>query len=145
MRVMLTSQFGHGHWRPLAGLAGVLSEAGHDVAFVSTPATCEALRRHGFECFPAGIDDMGGVDPERVDGDAKRLDPAEAVWRHVFAGRRVHEMLPEMLEAARAWGPDLIVREITEFSGMLVADLLDVPFATLQISAWRPQTQAVLE
>lgn len=139
MRVLLTSQFGHGHWRPLAGLAGVLLEAGHDVAFVSTPATCGALRGHGFECFPAGVDDFGGVEPERDGDGAGRVDPAEAVWRHVFAGRRVHEMLPEMLAAARAWRPDLIVREISEFSGMLVADLTETPFATLQISAWRPE------
>ncbi len=144
VRVMLTSQFGHGHWRPLAGLASVLVAAGHAVAFATTPGNCEHLRDHGFVCFPVGIDDDGGAVPgERAPG-AVALDPAEAVWRHVFAGRRIEQMLPGMLVAARAWRPDLIVREISDFSGALAGELLGTPVAVLQVSSWRPAMYAAV-
>lgn len=140
MRVLLTSQPGEGHWRPLAGLAVGLEAAGHHVAFVSTPATCRAIRNHGFGCFVAGVGDDGGV---RRSGSAERgpadVDSASEVWRQIFAGRRVEEMLPGMLEVVRTWSPDLVVWEISEFGGMLAAEVLEIPHAALQISAWRPE------
>jgi UDP:flavonoid glycosyltransferase YjiC (YdhE family) len=145
MRVLLTSQPGEGHWRPLAPLARALSEAGHNVAFATTLRNSAIIRSHGFTCFPAGDDDDGGV--ERTDTSTASPDPhdpAPDVWRYVFAGRRVERMLPAMLEIGRRWRPDLVVREISEFSGWLMAERLGIPHAALQVSAWRSEPHEVI-
>lgn len=145
MRVLFTSQAGEGHWRPLAPLGRALTAAGHEVAFATTPAFCGTVRSHGFTCFPVGVDDDGGVEPaKRSDSLPDGHDPAADVWRYLFAGRRVEQMLPDMLELARQWRPDLVVREISEFSGWLLAEHLDIPHAALQVSAWRPELYGVI-
>jgi MGT family glycosyltransferase len=40
-------------------------------------------------------------------------------------------MVPDVLAVAEAWRPDLIVREVMEWSGGLVAELLDLPHASV--------------
>jgi UDP:flavonoid glycosyltransferase YjiC (YdhE family) len=147
MRILLTSHPGEGHWRPLAPLAVALAEAGHNVAFAATPLWCAIIKAHGFACFPAGDDDDGRVKPSHEqandagDGDP---DPAMEVWRSVFAGRRVQSMLPGVLAIGRAWRPDLVVRESSEFSGWLMAERLGIPHVALQVSAWRPHLHGVI-
>ena len=144
MRVLMTSNPGDGHWRPLAGLANVLLAAGHEAAFVATPETCLILRSHGFLCYPVGVDDDGGVERGGRHSDRHAVDPAVEVWLHIFAGRRIDQMFPEMLTVAKAWQPDLIIREISEYSGALVAELLGIPLAVLQVSSWRPHLYAAI-
>ena len=65
MRVLLTTQPGEGHWRPLAALGMALLAAGDEVAFATTPVFCEIVRQHGFEAFPVGVDDWRDSSPSR--------------------------------------------------------------------------------
>ena len=136
MRVLLTTQVGAGHWRPLAPLARALQEAGHEVAFAVTPFFCDEIGGYGFRCFPVGEDDW--LTAARAGKAPPPATPAQApsVARDVFlpnAARR----LPALLALARSWRPDLIVREQTEYAAPLVAERLGIPHATFQISAWR--------
>jgi UDP:flavonoid glycosyltransferase YjiC (YdhE family) len=142
MRVLVTTQVGAGHWRPLAPLARALQDAGHEVAFAATPYFCAEIGGYGFACSPVGEDDWlrsPAPPPEATAGMAQPVvAPAQAldVARDVFlpnAARR----LPALLALARGWRPDLIVREQTEYAGCLAAERLGISHAALQISAWR--------
>jgi UDP:flavonoid glycosyltransferase YjiC (YdhE family) len=136
MRVLFTTQVGAGHWRPLAPFARALLDAGHQVAFAATPFFCAEIGGYGFETFPVGTDDW--LNPAPALGSAVPTHPpqADAVLRDVFlpnADRR----LPELLTLVRSWQPELIVREQTEYAGLLVAERLKLPVVTVQISAYR--------
>lgn len=140
MRVLVTTQPGSGHWRPMAPLAVALSEAGHEVAFATTPAFCAPIGRHGFRCFPAGQDEPPGPAGRRSSSPVQ----AAAVWAEVFAGTRAASRLPDLLAIGRAWRPHLVVREMTEFAGCIAAERLRIPHAAVQITAWRPHLHAVV-
>jgi UDP:flavonoid glycosyltransferase YjiC (YdhE family) len=133
MRVLFTTQIGSGHWRPLAPFARALEAAGHEVAFGTTPIGCTIIAGHGFRCFPIGDDDW--------QDSSRRPQPAApeqsvAVTLNLFLPR-AERNLPELLAVCRIWQPDLIVREQTEFAGCLAAEVLELPHATVQVSAFR--------
>jgi UDP:flavonoid glycosyltransferase YjiC (YdhE family) len=143
MRIVFTTQAGAGHWRPLVPLAKALQAAGHDVAFATTPVACEALADLSFRCFPVGIDDWlakPGAAPARNDPTT----PAATVWVDVFLNIRAQYALPDLLERGEAWRPDLLVREMTEFAGCVVAERLGIPHAAVQVGAWRPELHTLI-
>jgi UDP:flavonoid glycosyltransferase YjiC (YdhE family) len=139
MRVLLTSQPGSGHWRPLLPLVMALQEAGHTVAFATTPVACAAITPYGMECFGVGADEW--LDEDR---SSRRANPgiiwtADQVWREIFVRTRARRSLPDLLALCRSWQPDLIIRESTEFAGCIAAEVLGLPDATIQVGCWRPE------
>lgn len=148
MRILFTTQVGAGHWRPLAPFARALLDAGHEVAFAATPFFCAEIGSYGFQAFPAGTDDWLAPAPADQSARSARPPQADTVLRDVFlpnAARR----LPELLVIAQSWRPDLIVREHTEYAGLVAAERLGLPHAAVQISAYRgpiadPQARAAL-
>src|SRR3712207_3794732 len=120
MRVLFTTQIGSGHWRPLAPFARALAEAGHQVAFATTPIGCAIIAGHGFRCFPIGEDDWQKPrsSPARPSGSAVP-EPSAAVHLNVFLPRAERD-LPALRAVCHDWQPDVIVREQTEFAGCVV-------------------------
>ncbi len=138
MRVLLTTQPGEGHWRPLATLGNALVAAGHEVAFATTPVFSEIVKRHGFDAFPVGVDDWREV-PAPSAGAATPAQAGSVLLDQFIP--RAERNLPEMLDLCRGWKPDLIVREQTEFAGYLAAEIFGRPHAALQISVYRPHLE----
>jgi UDP:flavonoid glycosyltransferase YjiC (YdhE family) len=138
MRILFTTQVGAGHWRPLAPLAKAAEAAGHEVAFATTPVGCAGVGRHGFHAFPAGDDDWLRPPPRAHGEPPESAQPASSDWvvANVFV-RAAERRLPTLLAICRAWRPDVIVREHTEFAGCAAAEHLGLPHAALQVSAWR--------
>jgi UDP:flavonoid glycosyltransferase YjiC (YdhE family) len=136
MRALFTTQVGAGHWRPLAPIARALLDAGHEVAFAATPFFCAEIGGYGFQTFPVGVDDWLEPAPARKVAVPTSPPQADAVLRDVFLPNAA-KRLPDLLALARSWRPDLIVREQTEYAGLLVAEALALPCATVQISAYR--------
>lgn len=140
MRVLLTVQPGSGHWFPLVPFAQAIEAAGHEVAFASTPDTCSALKAIGYQAFPAGADETS----EEEDARQKHManfspqERAAFMWTNVFAGSRAERRLPDMLALMRDWRPDVVLRELTEFTGCIAAEQLDIPHAAVQITAFSP-------
>lgn len=71
MRVLMTLLPATGSLHPLLPLAESVREAGHDVAFVSSPRMADDIKSRGFEFIPAGSGAMlrygtfGGCRPNR--------------------------------------------------------------------------------
>ncbi len=140
MRVLITHQPGLGHWHPLVPLAQALDSAGHEVAFATAPTFCSRVEANGFRCFPVGASE--------TDEELKQLRKRQAnmppeeragfMWVNSFAGFRAERSLPDVLALARTWQPDIIVRDLIEFSGSIVAERLGLPHAAVQLAAYRP-------
>src|SRR5439155_7363373 len=62
MRVLLTTQPGYGHFRPLLPLAHALVAAGHEVRVATSASFAPVVEREGFRAEAAGLDWLHGVD-----------------------------------------------------------------------------------
>jgi UDP:flavonoid glycosyltransferase YjiC (YdhE family) len=146
MRVLFTTQPFFGHWHPLVPLARALEEAGHEVAFASTPNFCALIEAGGFRCFPAGADETDEERQQRIERFAAipGADRAAVMWTDYFAGAWAEGSLPDILAVARRWRPDIIVREDVEFTGCVVAERLGIPHAALQVAAYRPHLHELI-
>ena len=144
MRALFTTQPGAGHWRPLLPLGKALEAAWHEVAFATTPAACAAIAGYGFRCFPAGVDDWLEDARPKLAGSPDRPAQAATVWVDVFVDSRARRSLPDLLAVCRAWRPDLLVRELTEFAGCVAAERLDLPHVAVQVGAWRPDLHRLI-
>ena len=139
MKALFTVQPAIGHLHPLIPVARALEEAGHEVAFCSSAGFRGEIAKFSFECFPAGLD---WVTSDR------------ATWTHfppmppppdpafpefvvtVFADITTGAMVPDVLAIAQEWRPDVIVREVMEWSGCLVGELLAIPHASVGGNAY---------
>jgi UDP:flavonoid glycosyltransferase YjiC (YdhE family) len=139
MKALFTVQPAIGHLHPLIPVAQALETAGHDVAFCSSASFRSEVERHGFEYFDAGLD---WITSDLTTWSAfppmpPPPDPAfPAFVRTVFADITTRAMVPDVLAVAELWRPDLIVREVMEWSGSLVAELLDLPHASVGGNAY---------
>ncbi|MEV6520696.1 glycosyltransferase [Longispora sp. NPDC051575] len=134
MRILFTFIGGSGHFHPLVPVARAAEAAGHTVAVAGSGVMVAAIGAAGFTVFPTS--------PPRprlvpVHGPLEATDPAEEErnLREGFAGtgaRRHAAVLPGIVEQ---WRPDLMVRDEVDFGAALVAELLDVPCATVLVLA----------
>lgn len=143
MRVLFTLLPATGSLHPLVPVARALLHAGHEVRFACAASFAPAVRAHGFDTYPAGIDFLfsqpdyfatlltaAGVampDMALLSGHARHA----WVTENLFIKAAAHRMLPDILALARTWQPDLIVRDSSEFSGCVAAEALDIPHASI--------------
>jgi MGT family glycosyltransferase len=147
MRVLITLLPATGSLHPLVPLARVLVEAGHDVRFACASSFCPSVQQQGFDAYPAGIDFLfSSPDYFRIlvaeagvrTPDLARLTGHQRhawVTNNLFIRAAARRMLPDVLDMARSWGPDVIVRESSEFSGCVAAEALGVPHASVAAAA----------
>ncbi len=114
MRFLLTTQPAYGHFHPLVPVARVLEEAGHDVVFACARPFQTVVERSGFRCYAAGTDDF---DVGRVRADA---------------------MVRDLLGICDREQPAMIVRDVTEFGGCLVAERFALPHASVEVGTYCP-------
>lgn len=142
MRVLFTTTPGRGHYAPMLPLAAALRARGHSVRFCAAPSACADLAEAGFEADPAGPEpqDVAALVDSRPDLAA--LPPAERpdrMFAVIFGPARVRPMLADLLPAARAWRPDLLVCDQAELAGPIAAAVLGVPSATHAFGALLPR------
>ncbi len=141
MRVLLTGLAIRSHLLPaLVPVAKALQRAGHEVAIATGGAVAADLERLGIPAL--ALPDV--LSPEEVAATipAKVLRSIRQ-WRPEVSGTLALPLVNDemtaafaanLLDAARTWRPDLIVRETNEYAGFLVADVLDVPLAVVDIA-----------
>jgi UDP:flavonoid glycosyltransferase YjiC (YdhE family) len=134
MRILFTSAGGRGHSDPLLPIARAARRVGHDVAFCCRPPMAAPLEADGFTAFTAGppIPAPDGIAPLAAIDRAREL----RVLREGFAGRGIarHRAI-ELPDLAATWRPDVFVCDETDFGALVAAERLDIPYATVVVSA----------
>ena len=128
MRILFATTRGAGHLGPLVPFAHACVAAGHEVRVAAAPSVEHHVRRSGLPFAPVDEPDeaimAAAWDKVRA---APRAEQARIVFQEVFAGEFAGSALPRMVEIARRWRPDVIVRETSEFASVLAADTIGVP------------------
>ena len=135
MRVLFTTQPGHGHLQPMAPYAQALAAAGDEVRVATAAGFCPAVEALGLEAVPIGVDFTWERPTQRfpelaaaTDREAMREPVRAIVWDHwIPAATR------DLAALIDSWGPDLIVREAAEFAAVFAAREPGVPVA---VAVW---------
>jgi UDP:flavonoid glycosyltransferase YjiC (YdhE family) len=127
MRILMTTKDGAGHLGPLIPFARAFQRAGADVLVAAPRSAAGMVRAEGlplwsFDDPPAGERDA--IFASMVDKSAEAT--AGRVVGDIFARIDARAAFPGVLAACRAWGPDVVVSEITEFAGPLAAETVGV-------------------
>lgn len=113
-----------GHLFPMLPLADAAARAGHEVAFLTGADAAGLLPdRRVLAAGPSVAEGM--AETARRTGADGRDPGASAI--ELFGGVRLDLAGNEALDAARAFGPDLVVHEVIDRVGVLVAAALGVP------------------
>jgi UDP:flavonoid glycosyltransferase YjiC (YdhE family) len=139
MKALFTVQPAIGHLHPLVPVAQALHDAGHDVAFCSSPSFRAEVEAFGFDYFEAGLDWLTSDRSTWTPFPPMPAPPDPAFPEFVvtvFADITTRAMVPDVLAIAQDWRPDVIVREVMEWSGCIVGELLDIPHASVGGNAY---------
>jgi UDP:flavonoid glycosyltransferase YjiC (YdhE family) len=136
MRVLLTTKAGAGHLGPLIPFARAFRRAGADVLVAAPREAAAMVRAEGLSLW--AFDDPPAEERAAIFAEV-RDQPADAgqhgrVAGDIFARIDARAAFPGVLAACRAWGPDVVISEITEFAGPLAAEVVGVPSICVGIS-----------
>jgi UDP:flavonoid glycosyltransferase YjiC (YdhE family) len=144
MRILMTSNRGAGHIGPLVPFAQALLAAG-DAVLVAAPAGArDTVVRSGLSFHPLPDPPQHELDP--IFASLPSLPHEEQgvrVMREVFAGIDARSSLPGVLRAVADYRPDVILREPTEYAGLLAAERLGVRHGRIGIMAHATETWGV--
>jgi MGT family glycosyltransferase len=133
MRTLFTVQPAIGHLNPLIAPARALRDAGHEVAFASSPSFRPQIEAFGFECLGAGIDWVAS-DMSTWTAFPPMPPPPDPAFPQfvvkVFADVTAEAMAPDVVAICEEWQPDVVVREMMEWGGCLAAEKLGIAHAS---------------
>ncbi|MFD0485151.1 glycosyltransferase [Kineococcus sp. GCM10028916] len=132
MRILFSCTPAIGHLYPVLPLARAFARRGDDVALLTNADLAAALIGEPLTHLPAGaaVADLFAEVARRTGGDPAAAPTPEGV-AEFFGATRLDLGGEDALVAARAWRPDLVVHELFDLVGPLVAADLRVPRATL--------------
>ncbi|GAB3913310.1 glycosyltransferase [Kibdelosporangium lantanae] len=136
VRVLLTGLPIQSHLVPaLVPVAKALRQRGHEVALATGRAAKAQVERHGVEVLT--IDAVPA--PEEVSPPVQMMRQwcPERTGRldvPVFDDTMTATFAANLITAAKAWRPDVIVRETNEYGGYLAAEALSLPLAMVDIA-----------
>jgi UDP:flavonoid glycosyltransferase YjiC (YdhE family) len=134
VRVLFASTRGAGHFNPLVPFLDAARRLGHEVLVAGPTGLRPVVARTDYpfhECSDPAEEDIRPV-WERV----QSVSPEEAnvlVVREIFARFDAAALLPGLRDAIEAFGPDLVVRETSEYGSAVAADLAGIPHARVGI------------
>jgi UDP:flavonoid glycosyltransferase YjiC (YdhE family) len=141
MRILMTTNPGAGHVGPLVPFVNAFRDAG-DTVLVAAPASArDTVKAAGLPFRPLG--DPPSEKLDAVFGSLPGLSHDEQgvrVMREIFAGMRARASLPAVLRLVTDFRPDVLLRENTEYAGLLAAERLGVRHGRigLMAAAMRP-------
>jgi len=142
MRVLVATTAGEGHFGPVVPFALALRDAGHEVR-VAAPASFEAsVRRTSLDHVPvpdAPREVLGAIFARLPSLSVEEAD--SVVFKEMFCGIDAQSALPAMQAMANDWLPDLVLREVAEFSSLVVAEGNGIPHAQVALSLTSVETR----
>lgn len=133
MRVLFSFIGGSGHVEPLVPIARAIDAAGHTVALSCGAAMASTVERLGFPVFQLGTASASA--PERLPLRPIDMQREAREFRDGFARDGARGRAPHMIALCRAWQPDLIVCDETDFGDMIAAESLGLPYASVLVLA----------
>jgi UDP:flavonoid glycosyltransferase YjiC (YdhE family) len=136
MRVLMTTKAGAGHFGPLIPFARAFQRAGADVLIAAPREAAPMVRAERLPLW--AVDDppaaeRAGIFAE-VRGRATDGTVAKRIVGDVFARIDARAAFPGILAACRAWSPDVVISETTEFAGPLAAEIVGAPSVCIGLS-----------
>jgi UDP:flavonoid glycosyltransferase YjiC (YdhE family) len=135
MRILFTFIGGSGHFRPLIPVARAAQAAGHTVAIAGAGGRGPEIAAAGFTAFATSeprtrmrAADRRTVEIPDPEADVRQLADG-------FARRGARRHAAAILELARAWKPDVLVRDEVDFGTAIAAESLAIPCATVLVLA----------
>jgi UDP:flavonoid glycosyltransferase YjiC (YdhE family) len=144
MRILLTSNRGAGHIGPLAPFAHAFARAGHQVVLAAPRGARDTVVGARVPYQPIADPPQDQIDA--VMADFPSLDGEQQgvrMMRDVFAGIDARASLPGILRAIADYRPHLVLREPTEYAGLLAAERLGLPHGRIAIMAAATETWGV--
>jgi UDP:flavonoid glycosyltransferase YjiC (YdhE family) len=146
MRVLVTANAAWGHVNPLLPIVRAAQHRGAEVVLATGPDLAAALAARGITTWPVGpgFPRMLSAGSPEPPPDADPVEQAVAGARALFgapAAARAAELVP----MARAWSPDLVVSEMAEFAGAVVAADLGVAHLVHGYGPLQPGVAAALD
>ena len=141
MRILITSNRGAGHIEPLTPFAQALLRAGDHVLMAAPEGARAHIERAGLPFF--ALPDPPDAERDAAMADFPRLTNDEQgviMLRDVFGDIYARASLPGVLRAVEELRPDVILREPTEFAGLLAAERRGVPHGRIGIWAMEKNT-----
>jgi len=135
MRILFTFIGGSGHFRPLIPVARAARDAGHTVAVAGAGGRGPEIVAAGFTAFATSEPRIRTRAADR--GTVRTPDPEADVQQlgEGFARRGARRHAAAVLELARAWKPDVLVRDEVDFGTAIAAESLALPCATVLVLA----------
>ncbi len=131
MRVLLTSLPIRSHLLPtVVPLARAFREKGHEVVIATGPAMAHVEHAVVMPDIPAP-QDFGPPPPWIPERDGTLDVP-------LWADELVTRAAANILDFARTWRPDVILRETNEYGGQIAAEVLGIPHALVDIAPFAP-------
>jgi UDP:flavonoid glycosyltransferase YjiC (YdhE family) len=136
MRILFTTKAGAGHFGPLIPFARAFCRAGADVLIAAPREAAAMVRAEGLPLW--AFDDPPAKERaaifEEVRGQSIDGLIAQRIVGDVFARIDARAALPGIVAACRAWSPDVVVSETTEFAGPLAAEIVGAPSVCVGLS-----------
>ncbi|RZQ61163.1 activator-dependent family glycosyltransferase [Amycolatopsis suaedae] len=157
MRVLFTTYPEKTHFLAMAPLAWALRTAGHEVRVACQPKFTDVVTQAGLTAVPIGPDrdlwqlmsrDLNwfslGLNGLPVPYDTVDWRPQDVTWDYLKDGYDIHvpkwhkmsnvPMIPDLVEFARSWQPDLVVWEPSTYAGAVAAEAVGAAHARILFS-----------
>jgi UDP:flavonoid glycosyltransferase YjiC (YdhE family) len=136
MRILMTSNSGAGHVGPLLPFAQAFVRAGHDVLLAAPARVRGAVVAAGlpFHALPHPPEEQVDAITAAFPG-LSHEEQGVRMMQEVFAGLNARAVLPGVTRVIAEYRPDIVLREPTEYAGMLAAEQLRVPHGRIAIMA----------
>ncbi len=138
MRILFTFIGGYGHFQPLISVARAAEAAGHTVAVAGSGKIQDVITDAGFTAFATSEPwPEGEAPPDPAPEPPEPWGPEQEAnhFRDGFADRGARRNAAALVEIARDWRPDLVVRDEVDFGSAVAAERYGVPSVTVLVLA----------
>ena len=148
MRVLASTTAGAGHFAPLAAFAVAVRDAGHEVVVAAPASFASTIEGAGLVHRPfadASGEELGAVFSKFA--GLSNHDGNAIVIGEVFGRINTTAALPGMRAIVEEFRPDVVLRESSEFSSLLVAGEAGIPHAQVAcgLAAYEEEFRPVVE